>query len=296
MSEPSFAQIDPAFGLINLFRPNLRGKRAKRLEFTQVFDKVELKVTCFEELDSADQSILLALSALAGIGGKNLPAGSGKESAKLLWANLSCTYSSTVKGGDKTDEWPVAVVVTTTRREILRAAGLAIGGNPYKALKSSLERLSSVGCHVTRQVKEGEEAWNMQLLSYFLRADGRVHVALNPRFALALAPAAQNVSVSLEERRQLNSNVAKVLHAWLSAVTRPGSSGISMGADTLAAKVWGEEAKSDAIARKRRALIIAAVSTMEGKDVGWKFEVTGRGKGLKFRPRRPALPAGAKME
>lgn len=271
-ADVSFALHDPATALASLFRPVCRGRRPMGLRVDTEFDGFKLMFTCWEWLDTRDQSILLAAVGMAGIDSQPLSARAPGEIGQKLWSDLK-PEDEALKGK--------AVVITTTYYALLEAAGLPTRGADYERVKDILYRLAQVGCRVK---KDGYD-WSMRVLSYASRPDGTIHIALNERFAQALA--GQNVRVSLDERRQIKGDVAQVLHAWLTATTRAGSKGLWMGLDAISARVWGVDAKNASTQRTRRQMLSEALDEIGG--LGWKIEQKGRGARHQVRVTRPKI-------
>lgn len=271
-SEVSFALHDPATALASLFRPVCRGRRPLGLRVDTEFDGYKLMFTCWEWLDTRDQSVLLAAVGMAGVDRQTLKATAAGEIGQKLWSDLKAADEA-LKGE--------AVVLTTTYYALLEAAGLPTRGADYDRVKDILYRLSQVGCRVK---KDGYD-WSMQLLSYASLPNGTIHIALNDRFAEALA--GQNVRVSLDERRQIKGDAAQVLHAWLTATTRAGRKGLWMGLDAISVRVWGIEAQNANTQRYRRQVLVEALSEIEAQ--GWKVEQKGRGARHQVRVTRPKI-------
>ena len=268
-----YARHDPALALVSLFRPICRGRRPGGLAIEHEHDGLRLKFNVWQALDTRDQSVLLAAIGLAGLlGTQNLHAGITHARGQQLWLDLEPTEQA---------EMDQAIVVRTTRYALLRAAGLDDHGRNYRLLEDCLERLSMVGC---RARKDGYD-WSMRLLSYAEAQDGRLHIALNPRFAQALS--GQHVHVSLVERRQLSGDAAMLAHAWLSAWLRPGSSNC-IRLDRLAEKIWGPPSSREATNRKRRERISKALETIATLR-GWHIVRDGKGSSAKATISRPAL-------
>lgn len=274
-SDVSFALQDPATALASLFRPVCRGRRPLGLKVQTKFDGLDLMFTCFEWLDTRDQSILLAAVGMAGIDHAKLSASAAGELGQQLWADLEPAKDA-LKGQ--------ALVITTTYYALLEAAGLPTRGADYDRVKDILYRLSQVGCRVK---KDGYD-WSMRMLSYASRPDGTIHIALNDRFAEALA--GQNVRISLDERRQLKGDATQVLHAWLTATTRAGSKGFWTSLDALSIRVWGVAAQNASTQRYRRLVLTEAISEIEA--LGWKVEQKGRGARHQVRVARPKIIEG----
>lgn len=271
-SDVHFAQHDPATALASLFRPISRGPRPKGLDLTVEHDGASIRFTSFEWLDSRDQSVLLAAVGLAGIDGADLHSDVEGAIGQQLWLDLQPTAKATSDS---------AVAITTTHYALLKAAGLGTSSRDYERLKDALYRLSQVGC----RAKANGWDWSMRFLSYAANDDGTVHIALNSRFAAALA--GQFVRVSMTERRQLGHDVAQLTHTWLNAAIRPGSS-MSVMLDNLAYRVWGTEPQTEPTRRKRRLKLSKALDEISQLH-GWKVSITGKGIRAKATIKRPKV-------
>jgi len=267
------ARLDPALALASIFRPITRGRRPGGLEMRTEFDGLRLKWMIWQALDSRDQSVLYAAAGMAGFDAdRTIGSDAPGEQGQALWCALKAEDEA------KRDE---AVVVTTSRWALLKAAKLDDNKRHYEMLIEILDRLSMVGLRAER---EGWK-WSMRFLSWNEAPDGRINIALNGRFAAALA--GQHVRVSLEERGQISGDAAQIAHAWLSAWIRPGRTQ-QIGLDRLAVKVWGNEAASDSTTRSRRERIGKALKEI-AKLPGWQVTTTGRGASAKAIIRRPNI-------
>lgn len=265
-----FAKHDPATALASLFRPISRGPRPKGLDITVNHESASIRFTSFEWLDSRDQSILLAVIGIAAMEGADLHSGVEGPIGQKLWLDLQPTAKATAAS---------AIAITTTHYALLQAIGMDDSSKGYERLKEALYRLSQVGC----RVKASGWDWSMNFLSYAAHDDGTVHIALNGRFAEALA--GQHIRVSMEERRQLSHDVSQIVHAWMSAALRPGGT-MTVMADRLAVRVWGTIAQTDDTLRKRRSRLVKAIQDIALLH-GWKVAVDGRGKRTKLTIHRP---------
>lgn len=274
-NEVSFALHDPAMAIAPLFRPMVSRKRPKGLEVNTKFSGYDLKFTCWEWLDVRDQSVLFGLIGLAAMRHEELRADNDTEVGLKLWTDLQPAMGA-VEGR--------AIVVTTKRAALLRAADQGTSAGDYARLKETLYRLSQVGC----RVKGCGYEWSMQMLSYASKADGTIHVALNERFAQAIL--GHHVRINLEERRQIKGESALVLHSWLSAITRPGSRGIWMGLDAVALKVWGHDLVTADTQRWRRRELIGGLEKL--LKLSWGVELKGRGRSQQMRITRPKSKIG----
>lgn len=258
---PDFAMHDTATALASIFRPVCRGRRPQGLDVTYKFDGLSLRFVNFEWLDVRDQSVLLACCALAGIGNQDLNRDAPGEIGQRLWLDLEPKEKAVI---DR------AVVITTTWYQLLDAAGMASGKLDYERVKDILFRLSSTGC---RAKKDGYD-WSMRLLSYAARPDGSISIALNGRFAAALA--GQHIRTSLKERWALPSEIAELSHCYLTAWIREGHHQ-RVALDKLVGRIWGIESANDETARKRRERLKDALQAI-GELPGWTIEIEGRGE------------------
>ena len=264
------ARHDPALALVSLFRPICRGRRPGGLQYKTEHDGCELRFDVWRALDTRDQSVLLAAIGMAGIDNQPLGSDAPGEVGKKLWTDLKPA---------ETAEDDRAIVVTTTRYTLLQAAGITDRGQSYGILEDCLERLSMVGC----RARQGGDDWSMHLLSYAKRDDGRIHIALNSRFAKAIA--GHNVRISLQERRDLEGEPAKIAHAWISAWLHAGNTN-AIRLDKLAEKVWGNDPVRSSTASSRRDRISEALAEINALN-GWQVKIEGRGQNAKATIKRP---------
>lgn len=271
-SQVDHARHDPATALASLFRPIQKGRRPGGLQIDSEFDGLKLRFMVWRALDTRDQSVLLAAIGMAGMDSQNLDSNAPGERGQQLWLDLD------PKENAKFDR---AIVVTTRRTELLKAADLSEDGRSYRFLEECLTRLSMVGI---RAKKDGYE-WSMNLLSYAESPDGEINIALNSRFANALG--GQYVWISLEERHQLKET-SKSVHGWLSAWLRQGRTQ-SIGIEKLLANIWGEEqGKSPSTHRMRRKRMFEALEDIDGLP-GWRVRQTGKGTTAKIQISRPKV-------
>ena len=265
------ARHDPATALASLFRPISKGRRPGGIEVNSEFDGLELKFMVWRALDTRDQSLLLAIIGLAGISRERLDPQNAGERGQQLWLDLDPQEQA---------KFDRATIITTSRYNLLKAANMPDTGRYYGMLEESLNRLSMVGC----RAKKDSYQWSMQMLSYAEAPDGQINIALNSRFATALG--GQFVWVSLDERHQLNGDIAQVTHGWLSAWLKQGRTQ-SIGADKLVNKVWGTDA-SPSTARKRRQRLMQALDEISALP-GWRVRRKGIGAKLIIQITRPKI-------
>ena len=270
----TFARTDRATATASLFRPITKGRRPIGLKVFADYDETKLTFTSYEWLDSRDQTILLALIGMAGIESVNITSEASGEIGKKLWTGLNPLNSAL---GD------YGAVVETTLYKLLQASGMPDDTKTYTRVKEIIYRLSQVNC---RAQSEGWE-WSMRFLSYAFHEDGTLVVALNARFAQALAQGSTYARINLEERRQLDGDIAQLVHSWLNATIRAGNT-FQIGIDKLAVRIWGVEPQSASTLTTRRASISKAlkeISTLKG----WKISFRGRGVDTIVTIKRPKL-------
>lgn len=270
----TFARTDRATATASLFRPITRGKRPIGLKVFADYDETKLTFTSYEWLDSRDQTILLALIGMAGIESVNITSEASGELGKKLWAGLNPLNSALGENG---------AVVETTMYKLLQASGMGDDAKTYTRVKEIIDRLSQVNC---KAQSDGWQ-WSMRFLSYAFHDDGTLVVALNARFAQALASGSTYARINLEERRSLENDVSQLVHSWLNATVRAGNT-FQIGLDKLAFKIWGVEPQSASTLTTRRANVTKAlkeISTLKG----WKISFRGRGVDTIATIKRPKM-------
>lgn len=269
----SFARHDPAVALASLFRPVTKGRRPVGVVFESTYAGQSLKFKCMEGLDSRDQSVLLTMISMAGVDGGMLNSEATGVAGKLLWSDLKPEGNATESN---------AIALTTSLYAVLNQLDWPTNGNGYQRLRDCIERLSDVRCHA----KANGWQWSMQFLSYAVNDDGTsINIALNSRFAAALS--GQHIRVSLDERKLLNSDVAQLTHAYLSAAINAGNK-LAFMIDGLAMKIWGVEPQNQSTQRSRRSMLVKALEEIS-KLHGWTVEIEGRGETTKATIKRPRI-------
>lgn len=269
------ARYDPAFATDGLFVPTAK-KGTALYDVGRDYDDGEIR---FEgvQLTAAHQSVLLAVCARTGRDGllvrgtKDDPLGDdclGRSVVSLDDAPVARSLKGTGSAKEQN-----TTIVECSAYSLLIDAGMDTGGKSYQQVVRLLTQLSTVT--VYRRV--GKAGASSHLLS-FDHVDDRMVIALNWRLAASIL-GEQNVRISLSERHQLGGSVARVLHAWLSCHVRSGGSlmaGQGARLDTLVRHVYDKRPVSDAVQRKRRQQVRAAVSEIN-QLAGWAAAVDGRG-------------------
>lgn len=267
--------------------PTKGKKRGRLLVEPRRFGKLDIGFQGFDQLGTDDQSILLALTAQLGIDGLVIDATPAGPVSKQL--RLALDF--------RQDDGAPLATTRTSLRSLLIDAGYKDpeSGAALARAKESLNRLRAT------QIREidRETGWDRTcyLISViFNHKTGEVYVAANPRLTGAVFHG-QHVRVSLFERNELESEVAKLLHCWLCSHIRLGGAlGHGNGArlDTLAPHVWGRaawEGFSKQSRSQKRGQLRAALEEIADRTrglhggMGWAIDQTGSGLVMVSRPK-----------
>lgn len=286
---PAYAKIDPAHLFDGLFIPTNGKARGRILVEPRRFGHLDIGFQGFEQPGSDDQSILLALTAQLGIDGLVIDANpTGPISQKL---RLALDF-------EKPDTAPIASKRTTLRSLLIDSGYKDFeSGRALNSAKDSLNRLSNVQIREVNHNTGWDRRCNLISVS-FNHKSGEIYVAANPRLTAAVFRG-QHVKISLFERNELETEVAKIMHCWLCSNIRLGRSlGDGNGAhlDALAPHVWGKawEGYAASDKSKKRKLLRDALNEIEDKTrglqngMGWAIDQTSSGLVMVSRPK--ALP------
>lgn len=255
----SFALQDPAHGLASIFRPLQRGTVRQKLDVRQDFDGDALHWRGPDQLDVADQTVLLVLLALAGVQKTQLCDSPETESGRKLRAALEMS-------GPRANE--TAAFVQTSWTSLMAEVGYRHrGGKAMKLVQQSIQRLAEVTLWVTSK----GQTTSTRLLTWVLGNDSQVVIAVNYRLATAIF-GGQFVRISLVERRELEVPAAKVLHGWFSSRLRRGGKGCRFAIKDLVQRVWGDEVVGQSAQRTRRSVVSKALREL-GDLAGWDVRV-----------------------
>lgn len=233
--KPAYALLDPAHVFDGLFVPTKGKKRGRLLVEPRRFGNLEIGFQGFEQLGADDQSILYALTAQLGIAKLVIESTSAGPINKQL--RLALEFNQ--------DDGAALASKRTSLRSLLIDAGYQDpeSGRALKAAKESLNRLANTQIREINRQTGWDRRCNLISVS-FNHKTGEIHIAANPRLTDAVFHG-QYVKVSLFERNELETGVAKILHAWLCSNIRLGRAlGNGNGAqlDTIAPHVWGGSA------------------------------------------------------
>lgn len=274
-SELTHARHDPALATMGIFRSLKRGPRSAKLDISYQLGDVTVRIIGFEELGADDEDCLLSTLALAGPDGESLSATPTGPSAQALITSLAPRGEAA-----KQDR----LVIATTFYRLAQITGVDPGsGSAYGRLRASLTRLANVQCLVSSPEAHGQE----NLLAWVLQESGAVKIAVNAKLAQAILGAPQYITISIEERRALQSDPAKILHARLSAMIRPGTHW-KYSLNTLADLTWGQpgSASTTRWRRKRIRQVLHEFADLPGwtvRNSNSRVEI--------HRPQEKALPA-----
>lgn len=280
--KPSFCSLDMAHLFDGLFVPTNGRARGRLYVAPRVFNGLEVSFQGFEQLGPDDQSILLAVAAQLGIGGKQFGEDKGGVEQGELWKKLK------VEGNT---EGAVCGSIKTTLYSIMRDAGYE---NP-KATEDAKACLNRLRNAQVREVNK-ESGWDRvsNLASFRMNhKTGDVFIATNPRLTQAIFKG-QHCKVSLYERNALETGVAKMLHCWLSSNINLGQAlgrGNGAGVDTLIPHVWGPGEVSRKTQCVRRGQLKDALSEIKdntaglNKGGGWIIDQTSSGLVMVSRPK-----------
>lgn len=246
------ARHDPALALAGLFRPLQAKSERPRLVVTKTFDGMELEWRAPVAPGIPEQTLLLTLLALAQQSSRRLTSEPqtpiGRQLRVALAAEGELFAAETAS-------------IMTTLSELAQHCGYAqCGGSTLERIRVMLRCLAEITVWVRI---DGYEA-SSRLLSVVMDSSGRARIALNTRLAMA-AWGERYVSISLVERHALNTHTAQALHAYLSAVIRPGKQW-SFEWNSLERAVWGACA-SGSTQRSRRKKLREALTALVA--LGW---------------------------
>ena len=112
------------------------------------------------------------------------------------------------------------------------------------------------------------------MIKFTTSLNKRIAIAINPMLSRALA-GGQSTFVDMKEQRELQSEVSKRLHVWLSSWIKPGESN-KITLDKLIPHIWGDESEKNKLYVRRFYLRAALVelndlegwSCIENEDSG----------------------------
>lgn len=258
------------------FRPIRRGSRRRGIERKYETKKGDrITITLFEELDIADQSVLLCLLAMARVENRGAVISSGSKTPE----NQELRAALALDGYAATQD---IIAIHSNSYEILVELGRTTDKRSYQWLKKSITRLSRVSL-----LYESENRWwTFNLLSANgLHVSGKLSIAINPLSARAILTNSYAL-IHLGERAELTTDEARALHFVLCGLVDMDKERV-MSVDIIADRVYSryDDAIDDATIRRRRKNVIDASSQLNGLAY-WSVTVIGRGAKAAIRVAR----------
>lgn len=259
----------PAAGLSTLFRPLAKGAKRPVLNVGyQMSNGGTLHFSAREALGVPEQTLLLAILQLAGEEYANLgraatvDADDCRELPSRLWSEMYpwCPH-------DDRSKMPSTVMVRTTWKTLNQRCGSKSDGGSITAMRRAcLQRLCEV---VVWEEEQGRRRTRQSFLMVWVEGNDRhVHLALNHRLASVFFDG-QYAKLWMQERLQLPSDIAMLVHAFLSTCIRPGKR-LSIGVDTLARRFWPmDHATAPEGTRRRRRVELCRALMAIGRLGHW---------------------------
>ncbi|CAG9179216.1 replication protein C, IncQ-type [Cupriavidus pinatubonensis] len=257
---PRIVRYDPMLPSAGLFRSVGNHARPK-LDVECEFNGVIWRLRGPDLLGVPEQTLLLVLMELASEQCRPGKA-SEPEVPELHEALRMSGFAAPL--GEASEPVANLAVLSVSYRELNRRCGrLDDGGASATQIRKELERL----CEVTVWAKMPDGRQLSSRLLHWRRGDRQgVEVVLNWRLTEILV-GRQFSPVSLTERLQLSSDIARALHCVLSVRIRPGGAQ-SFHLETLASYVWAEDAVAASTVRRRRQLLRDALQEIDSLG-GW---------------------------
>ncbi len=164
-----------------------------------------------EQLGADDQGVFLAIAAVAGFYGE-----------KLSHDNSSAVNQRLRRDLKLDDSQAIAARIKTSKRQLAEVIGYAQPEKRHSEIWLSVNRLRKT--HILELSEDGVIRQPGTLISADMNEQtGELLIGINPRQARVILKG-QYVKISLLERQRLESEAAKILHAWLCANINLGES------------------------------------------------------------------------
>jgi hypothetical protein len=248
--EAHHVRQDPALGIATVFRVLAHRKQRPKLDVRQEFGGLELRWRGPDALGPPEETLLYSILDIAKWAPRLLDADSTTHLGKRLRRGLQ------PRGIFHDAE---VVVIETSFCELARHCGYDTGGAALRQVKAMLQRMVEVTLWTRHATSEGSS----RLLYWLVAENDSVQLAINLRLSAAVLGDSY-VNVCLAERRALTSQVAKTLHARLSAQLRPGCCW-TFSLSALELRVWGESAQGST-RRTRHSQLRNALTQIDALD------------------------------
>lgn len=282
----SHARHDPATCMARgLFQPLFRGSRPRGVTHIAQFQTLRLEFRCFYQLGANDLRVLQGLIALA----------SPTSVPEIMTGEWSTENRENLRNSlklSKNAKYEPSLVVTGSYFELAREIGMTAGGKAYQQLRQSIDRLSLVNVRVIKGDPNNPDlTYSSNLLAY--SSDNKtLEVALNPRLTAAvlgqrIAANGSHTRIELAEIRNIEGDVTRILHQYLSALLSPGDTR-TLRASTLMAQIWTGDSTLNAN-HKHRLRLTESFAALQ--KINWKIHTSGSVKShnLKYVITRPVL-------
>lgn len=286
----TFAQQHGYLAASPIFRPlpKMPDKKRVKREFTfnggeRTANPYQLEITCFSELDTEDESVLIAMLAIIG------------THTRCMTLHTGNTFRTKLdeEGGSLTQK---TVGTITTRNEILRLLGWPRTGNSYKRINASLKRLQQT--NIDYYPKNAPSQFSRLICVNFLPAQPgsgnseRLFITLNALSAAVIfGQSDAGISIhQLLERRLLKSRLALGIYSQCVYLVRQGDSRPIL-LSKLLDRVYVPE-KNQKITPRQRDYFMATIR--DWPLPGWSLQFEGRGKFTRVAITRPPDPASTR--
>ena len=278
-TSPSSTRFEPAHLFDGLFVPCKGKGRGRLMVAPREFGQFKVSFQGFEQLGADDQSIFLATFAQLSMGKTVIEAEPPGEISKQLRHAM---------GFNQDDGSPLASSELHLS-SVLKTAGYSDSrsGSALKRARVILNRLRGAQIREVNQETGWDRACNLIAVEFSHRSD-RFYIAVNPRLTEVLFKP-QYINISLVERNALKTEVAKLLHCWLSSHIRLGKSQLNRNGihvDSLGPHIWGRrqwmESSASTLSKRRSQLILALKEisdcnrNIEGAH-NWTIAMDGKG-------------------
>jgi len=280
-----YSKYDPAMTADGLFMP--RANIKKRVDIKRKHNQGTVRFLG-PQLGVLHQSVLLAICARIGMEGGHVRPAEAKDDKKAVVELLDASdVAEDLRAEAKDDKKAVVELpgaydgakdqhvglLETSTYALMLDAGMSTGGKQYERLIECLTELAAMTIYRSVKGKGG-----ISRVISFSHIGDQLTISVNWRLTAAIF-GAQNVQISLKERNQLGSSAAKILHTFLCAHTRLGTSfmaGQPVKINTLKKHIFGEpdRQQSRSAVYKQKKQLTAALEEVSQLD-GWVIESVG---------------------
>ncbi|EJG1202404.1 hypothetical protein CWW59_RS23240 [Vibrio parahaemolyticus] len=287
------ARQHPTLFYSDIFTPVSRGRRKKAVEWKKQVGDTTVTIAMFNQLDIADQDLLLCILAMARTVVKTFEEQSdylitsefSDDRQKKLITELEATFTekdgAKLKPSDRSnfsvDQLP-ALVIKTNGYQLLSDLGRPMGGGDYKWLDESLTRLSRTSFELEdKRHKYG----GSRLLSYMTDKETKeITITLNALSAHSVwAENGDYIYSDRRERHALKTDLARSLHDKLCARVRVGEKDRRFYIDNLLLSIYNDDDPASlgkSAVTNRRASFKKATEEINSLPL-WSAKVTGKG-------------------